>query len=97
MQGAELNLNAESFKKQLLNLTDKEFTAFLKAKAEEILDIAVDKTLDDAVNLVMEETESVPSKEKEVSKDNQIDDEIEEQFCSSELQPRQTVGKAEVA
>ena len=85
MQGAEFNLNAESFKKQLLNLTDKEFTAFLKAKAEEILDIAVDKTLDDAVNLVMAETESVPNKEKEISKDNQIDNEIEEQFCSSEL------------
>ena len=65
-----MNLNAESFKKQLLNLTDKEFTAFLKAKAEEILHIAVDKTLDDAVNLVMAETESVPSKEKEISKDN---------------------------
>ena len=66
-------------------MIDKEFTAFLKAKAEEILDIAVDKTLDDAVNLVMAETESVPNKEKEIIKDNQIDNEIEEQFCSSEL------------
>ena len=70
MQADKLNLNAVNFKKKLLNLTDKEFTAFLRAKAEEILDIAVDRTLDDAVDLVMEETENVPSKEKEISKKN---------------------------
>ena len=70
MQADKLNLNAVNFKKKLLNLTDNEFTAFLRAKAEEILDIAIDRTLDDAVDLVMEETENVPSKEKEISKKN---------------------------
>ena len=58
-------------------MTDKEFTAFLRAKAKEILDIAVDRTLDDAVDLVMAETENVPSKEKEISKENQFDAENE--------------------
>jgi len=70
LQADKLNLNAVNFKKKLLNLTDNEFTAFLRAKAEEILDIAIDRTLDDAVDLVMEETENVPSKEKEISKKN---------------------------
>jgi hypothetical protein len=33
--------------------------------------------LDDAVDLVMAETENVPSKEKEISKENQFDAENE--------------------
>lgn len=54
----------------MMNMTDLEFTAFLREKAKEILDVAVDRTLDEVASLIATESDDVAGTENEMNTDN---------------------------
>ncbi|CAO2148657.1 unnamed protein product [Urochloa humidicola] len=65
--GAKNASSFESLKERIQNMSKEEFNLFIRKKAEEVLDISVDKVLGEIADKVMEETEDVQSSDRRAS------------------------------
>jgi len=93
------NPSLSKLKEKLMNFSEEEFTAFLKEKAEEILDVAVGKTLDELATEVLseraEQDELLQERSIMVADNSQIEEDVLGSVSSHTLSDAQGLGRNE--